>query len=97
MNFALIIPKIKGTDRLVFQRRDSQAPTDANLLGLFGGSIETGELPLDGAEREFAEETSFRLKRRDFKLVAATTMPTLKGEAQVHLYAVYIYYLTFVV
>lgn len=88
MSFALIVPKIKGTNKLAFQRRDSKAPTDANLLGLFGGSIEEGESPLDGAEREFAEETSLRLERDNFKFIAETIMPTSKGEAKVYLYTV---------
>ena len=40
MAFALIIPIVQNTNLLVFQRRDDKAPSDANLLGLFGGSIE---------------------------------------------------------
>lgn len=88
MNFALVIPKIKNSNKLVFQRRDSKAPTDTNLLGLFGGSIESEETPLDGAVREFAEETSFRLGPNEFTFITETNMPTAKGMAKVHLYTV---------
>lgn len=58
MAFSLIIPQIQNSEKIAFQRRDSSAPTDPNLLGLFGGSIENGESPLDGAFRELEEETS---------------------------------------
>jgi 8-oxo-dGTP pyrophosphatase MutT (NUDIX family) len=90
MAFALIIPQITGTKKIAFQRRDDQAPSDANLLGLFGGSIETGESPLEAAVRELAEETSLGVEAHNLALIAETTMPTQAGEANVHLFTVHI-------
>ncbi len=88
MAFALIIPKVKNTDKFVFQRRDGNAPTDPNLLGLFGGSIENDETPLEAALRELTEETSLRVLQDDLTLVGDADMPTINGPAHAHVYAV---------
>jgi len=88
--FALIIPRIADSNILVFQRRDNKAPTDPDVLGLFGGSIEEGEDPSDAAQREFGEETSLRLELDQFHLLAETSMPTASGDAKVYLFAVQI-------
>jgi 8-oxo-dGTP pyrophosphatase MutT (NUDIX family) len=90
MAFALIIPQIKSSDTLAFQRRDNKAPTDPNVLGLFGGSIEEGETPLEGAFRELAEETSLHVVKEDFQFLAETSMPTTAGDAKVYLFTVQI-------
>ena len=37
---ALAKLQIKGTDKLVFQRRDDRAPTSPNMLGFFGGHLD---------------------------------------------------------
>lgn len=88
MAFALIIPRIENTNKLVFQRRDGKAPTDPNLLGLFGGSIEANETPMDAALRELTEETSLRVSRDDLVLAGDADMPTAKGPAHAHVYVV---------
>ncbi len=43
--------------KLVLQRRDSQAPTDANMLCTFGGHTEGGEKARETFIRELHEET----------------------------------------
>jgi 8-oxo-dGTP diphosphatase len=88
MAFALIIPQINDSDKLAFQRRDEKAPTDPNVLGLFGGSIEEGESPLAGAFRELKEETSLHIPKEAFRLLAETHMPTASGDAKVYLFTV---------
>ena len=88
MAFALIIPRINNSDKLAFQRRDNKAPSDPNVLGLFGGSIEEGEIPLEGAFRELEEETSLHIPKEDFQLLAETSMPTATGDAKVYLFTV---------
>jgi len=90
MAFALIILQIDNSDKLAFQRRDNKAPTDPNVLGLFGGSIEEGESPLEGAFRELEEETSLRIPKEGFKLLTETNMPTRSGNAKVYLFTVQI-------
>jgi 8-oxo-dGTP pyrophosphatase MutT (NUDIX family) len=90
MAFALIIPQINNSDKLAFQRRDNKAPTDANLLGLFGGSIEGNESPLEGAYRELEEETSLHIPKENFQFLAETSMPTAAGDAKVYLFTVQI-------
>ncbi|HET8670665.1 MAG TPA: NUDIX domain-containing protein [Candidatus Saccharimonadales bacterium] len=88
MAFALIIPKIENTNKLVFQRRDGKAPTDPNLLGLFGGSLEAGETPIEAAFRELTEETSLQVAQDDLTLAGDADMPTAKGPAHAHVYTV---------
>jgi 8-oxo-dGTP pyrophosphatase MutT (NUDIX family) len=91
MAFALIIPQVVSTKKLAFQRRDDKAPTDPNVLGLFGGSIEEGETPLEGAYRELDEETSLHVQKDALQLIAQTSMPTASGETKVvYLYTVQI-------
>lgn len=90
MAFALVIPQINDSDELVFQRRDNKAPTDPNVLGLFGGSIEKGESPLEGAFRELEEETSLRIPKESIQLLIEASMPTTSGDAKVYLFTVQI-------
>ena len=90
MAFALIIPQINNSDKLAFQRRDNKAPADANLLGLFGGSIEGSESPLEGGYRELEEETSLHIPKESFQFLAETSMPTALGDAKVYLFTVQI-------
>jgi 8-oxo-dGTP pyrophosphatase MutT (NUDIX family) len=47
--------------KLVVQRRDAHAPTSANMIGFFGGSIEQGESPEAAMLREISEETNLQL------------------------------------
>ncbi len=84
--FALILPRIVSTNTLVFQRRDDKAPTDPSVLGLFGGSIEEDEAPLDAAFRELCEETSLSVGKDDLRLIKKTQMPSIHGWADVYLY-----------
>ena len=88
MAFALIIPIVNSTGDYVFQRRTDDAPTDAGLLGLFGGSIETDETPLEAAFRELKEETSLDVSVEDLQLVIDADMPTLKGPIHAHVFTV---------
>jgi 8-oxo-dGTP pyrophosphatase MutT (NUDIX family) len=90
MAFALIVPRISDSKKLAFQRRDNKAPTDPNVLGLFGGGIEEGESPLEGAFRELEEETSLHIPKQDFQLLIETSMPTASGDAKVYLFTVQI-------
>ena len=83
---ALIIPYISGTKKIAFQRRDNQAPTDPNVLGLFGGGIEKGELPLDAAYREIHEETSLRIKRDALRPLYETDLSTPRGVVKVYMF-----------
>jgi 8-oxo-dGTP diphosphatase len=86
MAFALIIPIVKSTGDYVFQRRTDDAPSDASLLGLFGGSIEPGETPLEAAFRELGEETSLKTSKEDLKFVFEADMPTESGLAHSHVF-----------
>ena|SRR3990167_3350756 len=47
------------------QYRDEKAPTNPNTIGLFGGSIESDETPLQAVMRECTEETGYKLKSPD--------------------------------
>ena len=53
-------------EKLLFQHRDSNAPTLANQWGHFGGHIEEGETPLDCVKREAFEEIEYELKNPQF-------------------------------
>ena len=55
---------------LVLHRRDNKAPTSPNLLGLFGGHAEPGELPEQTAVRELAEEVSLDVSKLDLRFIA---------------------------
>ena len=86
MALSLIIPIVKDSEEYVFQRRTDDAPTDAGLLGLFGGSIEAGETPLEAASRELSEETSLKFSKNDLQFTLEADMPTIKGPVHSHLY-----------
>lgn len=56
---------ISNGDKLAFQRRDNNAPTNPNKLALFGGANEPGEEPGAAAIRELREETSLGFEDHD--------------------------------
>jgi 8-oxo-dGTP pyrophosphatase MutT (NUDIX family) len=49
--------------RILLQKRDGMAPRYPNLWGLFGGSVEEGETPLEAALRECKEELDYELTK----------------------------------
>lgn len=91
MKYAGLLLRIAGTDKLAFQRRDDKAPTDPNVLALFGGGLEAGETPLQAAYRELHEETSLLIPIEDlrpegqFEVVSATKP---EGRDTVYLFSV---------
>ena len=50
---------------ILLQRRS----TDHDMLGMFGGVIENGETPVEGAIREILEETKLSVSESDLKFV----------------------------
>lgn len=48
-----------GVHEYFLQMRDGKAPTNPNIFGMFGGSIERGENPVDAVLREIQEELSY--------------------------------------
>lgn len=48
--------------RILIQDRDKHAPTYPNYWSFFGGQIEKGESPVNGAKREAFEELEVELK-----------------------------------
>jgi 8-oxo-dGTP pyrophosphatase MutT (NUDIX family) len=77
IKLAAVMLELKGTDYLVFQRRDDIAPTSPNMLGFFGGHMEPGEEndPLKAAYRELSEETSLGLGKVPLTFVAEFDIP----------------------
>ncbi|MBD3208012.1 MAG: NUDIX domain-containing protein [Candidatus Nealsonbacteria bacterium] len=63
---AAAIAFINKEGKVLFQHRDSDAPSSPNCWGLFGGAMEEGETPEKGIKREVEEELQIKLK--DFKL-----------------------------
>lgn len=66
--------------RMVFQRRTSDAPANAGLLGHFGGHIEAGEAPDQAVKRELSEETSLNTGALEYKPLEPFTVDR-QGEA----------------
>ena len=48
--------------RILIQDRDEHAPMYPNCWSFFGGHLEKGENPLEGAKREAFEELEVKLK-----------------------------------
>lgn len=61
--FALIE---QGDNYLLQLRGNNPMIGGAGLIGCFGGKIESGETPKDTVTREIAEETSLKIKQKDF-------------------------------
>ena len=76
--------------RLVMQRRDGGAPTSPNMLSLFGGHIEPGELSDDAIKREVQEETSLGVASLNINYVFDCIAPNPQNPATVGV-KVYIY------
>ncbi len=55
---AVKIALLLGSDTVVLQHRDKDAPTNPGMYTFFGGSIENGEDGRTAAARELREETS---------------------------------------
>ena len=70
-----------------FSAETYDAPSDAGLLGLFGGGIEDGETPLEAAYRELGEETSLNISE-GLRFILDADMPTARGPIHAHLFAV---------
>lgn len=90
MQYAAIILKLQGSDAIAFQRRDANAPTDPNVLALFGGKLEGKETPLEGAVREINEETSLALTHQDLAFIASVQVPSPlagAGTETAHIYS----------
>jgi 8-oxo-dGTP pyrophosphatase MutT (NUDIX family) len=88
MEYALILPTLRQTELIAFQRRDDKAPTEPNLLGLFGGGIEAGETPPVAALREINEETSLGVAAQELRFCFDADMPTERGMARAYLFMV---------
>ncbi len=58
---SLFVPyrKVNGNFEFYLQQRGPKAPTYPNLFGMFGGSVEKGETPLEGFLRETKEELNY--------------------------------------
>jgi len=58
---------IDDEKRMILQHRDAGAPTHPNTWALFGGRIEDGESPEEGAIREIKEELGVKVELTFFK------------------------------
>ncbi len=53
--------------KILLQHKTANAPTNANLWVLFGGSIEDGEEPEEAVKREINEELQLKIEPNFFK------------------------------
>jgi 8-oxo-dGTP pyrophosphatase MutT (NUDIX family) len=85
---ALTVLRLRGTDELVFQRRDHNTRAYPGLLSFFGGTVEPGESPRAAALREVNEETSLALESAGGLRPLGTVGMSLTdvGHAAVHLF-----------
>ena len=73
-------------DCYVMQRRDSNAPTSANLLTFFGGHIEDSESAVIAAKRELQEETSINTDDLVFNHILSLEIPSSDDPSVVSVY-----------
>ncbi len=73
MRFAAVVFIIG--DKIALQRRDHKAPNDPNVLGVFGGLIESGEEPAEAIRREIAEETSLDIAKLKIQYMFDVQIP----------------------
>lgn len=69
-----------SNDKYILQLRDGTVGICNPLKwNFFGGRLNHSENPIDGALREFKEETSINLNENDLKLIGEMTRPDGKG------------------
>lgn len=69
-----------SNDKYILQLRDGTAGICNPLKwNFFGGRLDHSENPVDGALREFKEETSITLNKNDLKLIGEITRPDGNG------------------
>ena len=68
---AVKIALLLGSDTVVLQHRDKDAPTNPGMYTFFGGSIENGEDGRTAAARELREETSLVFDDDALRVIAA--------------------------
>lgn len=74
--------------RVVLQRRTSDAPVNAGLLGHFGGHVKQGETFDEAAKRELAEETSLPVARLNFQPLEPFTVLREGKPVEYHPFAI---------
>lgn len=66
---------ITTDNEFVLQKRDDRPDViQAGKIGNFGGGLETGELPVDGAIREIREELGITLRPEKLSLIGSFTI-----------------------
>lgn len=71
---------INKRGEILLQHRDAQAPTNPNKWGLWGGSIEQNEEPLEAALRELKEELSVTVAPNELVLFKAYNEKNFNGQ-----------------
>lgn len=69
----VFLPSFGG--KYIFQKRDSKAPIDPNMIGALGGALESGEAALTALIREMEEETGIIFSQEELELVASVHRP----------------------
>ena len=65
---------------LMQRRPNSKTVGAAGLIGLFGGTIEQGETPIEAVCRELGEETSLELSPEDFSYLGHVSVTAYKAD-----------------
>lgn len=90
IEIAIVLLKLPN-GHLVVQRRDDNAPTSPNMLGLFGGTVELEETPLDAIERELKEETSLDIPKlklvHEISKITPSNIRKSKMKVKAHLFS----------